>query len=366
MKRLVVKIGTNVLTRPDGSLDVTRVSALVDQVVGLRKLGWQVVIVSSGAVACGRTELRLDQDLDSVEQRQLYSAVGQVRLMDLYYRLFRDYGLSVGQVLTTKRNFETERERENQRACMEVMLEHGVVPVVNENDTVSVTELMFTDNDELSGLVASMMDAQNLVILSNIDGIYDGDPADPASKVIRRVEPDDDLSGYIRTGKSSFGRGGMLTKTSIAQKVALEGIRVIIANGKKDNILVDLAACLGGRENLTPALTPVFTEFVPAATPVSSVKKWIAHSEGFAKGAVTVNRNALKAITGNDAASLLLVGVTAVEGEFEEGDIIRILDEKGRAVALGKSSYSSAEVADNLGKHDLKPLVHYDYLYLNQ
>jgi glutamate 5-kinase len=176
------------------------------------------------------------------------------------------------------------------------------------------------------------------------------------------VEPDDDLSRYIRTGKSSFGRGGMLTKTSIAQKVALEGIRVIIANGKRDNMLVDLAACLGGRENLTP----VFTEFVPAATPVSSVKKWIAHSEGFAKGAVTVNRNALKAITGNDAASLLLVGVTAVEGEFEEGDIIRIVDEKGRAVALGKSSYSSAEVADNLGKHDLKPLVHYDYLYLNQ
>ena len=166
MKRLVVKIGSNVLTRPDGTLDVTRVSALVDQVVCLRREGYAVVIVSSGAVACGRTELRLDDDLDSVEQRQLYSAVGQVRLMDLYYRLFRDYGLQVGQILTTKRNFETERERDNQRACMEVMLAHGVVPVVNENDTVSVTELMFTDNDELSGLIAEMVGAQALVLLS--------------------------------------------------------------------------------------------------------------------------------------------------------------------------------------------------------
>ncbi len=365
-ERLVIKIGSNVLTRADGTLDVTRMSALVDQIVRLRGLGYEIIVVSSGAVACGRSLVKKHGKLDSVEQRQLYSAVGQVRLINLYYSLFRDYGISIGQVLTMKESFATRKEYLNQRSCMEVMLANGVIPIVNENDTVSVTELMFTDNDELSGLVASMMDAQNLVILSNIDGIYDGDPADPASKVIRRVEPDDDLSGYIRTGKSSFGRGGMLTKTSIAQKVALEGIRVIIANGKKDNILVDLAACLGGRENLTPALTPVFTEFVPAATPVSSVKKWIAHSEGFAKGAVTVNRNALKAITGNDAASLLLVGVTAVEGEFEEGDIIRILDEKGRAVALGKSSYSSAEVAENLGKHDLKPLVHYDYLYLNQ
>ncbi len=264
-ERLVIKIGSNVLTRADGTLDVTRMSALVDQIVRLRGLGYEIIVVSSGAVACGRSLVRKHGKLDSVEQRQLYSAVGQVRLINLYYSLFRDYGISIGQVLTMKESFATRKEYLNQRSCMEVMLANGVIPIVNENDTVSVTELMFTDNDELSGLVASMMDAQNLVILSNIDGIYDGDPADPASKVIRRVEPDDDLSGYIRTGKSSFGRGGMLTKTSIAQKVALEGIRVIIANGNKDNILADLAACLGGRENLTPALTPVFTEFVPAA-----------------------------------------------------------------------------------------------------
>lgn len=254
MKRLVVKIGSNVLTRPDGTLDVTRVSALVDQVVCLRREGYAVVIVSSGAVACGRTELRLDEDLDSVEQRQLYSAVGQVRLMDLYYRLFRDYGLQVGQILTTKRNFETERERDNQRACMEVMLAHGVVPVVNENDTVSVTELMFTDNDELSGLIAEMVGAQALVLLSNIPGLYDRNPGDPGAQVIRTVRSADDLSGCILEEKSAFGRGGMFSKYNTARRVAAGGIRVVIADGKRERILTDI---IQDPENT------VFTEFLP-------------------------------------------------------------------------------------------------------
>ena len=254
MKRIVVKIGTNVLTRADGTLDVTRVSALVDQVVALRHAGWSVVIVSSGAVACGRTELRLDNDLDSVEQRQLYSAVGQVRLMDLYYRLFRDYGLQVGQVLTTKRNFETERERENQRACMEVMLQHGVVPVVNENDTVSVTELMFTDNDELSGLIAEMVGAEALVLLSNISGIYDRPPGTEGACVIRTVHCADDLSACIGAEKSAFGRGGMFSKYNTARRVAANGIRVLIADGKRERILPDL---LERPDELE------FTEFLP-------------------------------------------------------------------------------------------------------
>ena len=254
MKRLVVKIGTNVLTRPDGTLDVTRVSALVDQVVFLRRQGWAVVLVSSGAVACGRTELRLDNDLDSVEQRQLYSAVGQVRLMDLYYRLFRDYGLQMGQVLTTRRNFETERERENQRACMGVMLSHGVVPIVNENDTVSVTELMFTDNDELSGLIAEMVGAQTLVLLSNIPGLYDRHPDDPDARVIRTVRCGEDLSGCISEEKSAFGRGGMFSKYNTARRVAASGIRVLIADGKRDRILPDL---------LEHPDSVVFTEFLP-------------------------------------------------------------------------------------------------------
>ena len=228
MKRIVVKIGSNALTRPDGRLDVTRMSALVDQ-------------MSSGAVACGRRELdNVDHELDSVEQRQLFSALGQAKLIGLYYDLFREYHIHVGQVLTMKENFEPGEQYRNQRACMTVMLENNVLPIVNENDTVSVTELMFTDNDELSGLIAQMMQADTLVLLSNIDGIYTGNPNDPQSQLIKEVAPNTDLTEYIQTEKSSAGRGGMQSKYATATKIQQAGIRVVIANGKRENVLVDL------------------------------------------------------------------------------------------------------------------------------
>ena len=236
-RRVVVKVGSNVLTRPDGKLDVTRVSAIVDQLVWLRQEGVEPILVSSGAMACGRGELQASRKLDHVAQRQLYSALGQVKLIGLYYDLFREHGVHVGQVLTMKESFSTRAEYLNQRACMGVMLDNGVIPIVNENDTVSVTELMFTDNDELSGLIATMMDADTLVILSNVDGIYDGDPKSPQSKIIPTLRYDQDLSRYIQAQKSGFGRGGMLTKGNIARKVAEEGIRVIIANGARENVL---------------------------------------------------------------------------------------------------------------------------------
>lgn len=241
MKKIVVKVGSNVLTRKDGKLDRTRVSALVDQIAWLRNNGHEVILVSSGAMASGRGELKVDHNLDSVEQRQLFSALGQAKLIGLYYDLFREYGMHVGQVLTMKENFEPGEQYENQKACMTVMLENDVIPIVNENDTVSVTELMFTDNDELSGLIALMMKADTLILLSNIDGIYTGNPDDPASQLIGRVEPGTDLSQYIQPEKSAFGRGGMHSKYTTASKVQQAGIRVIIANGERDDILVDLA-----------------------------------------------------------------------------------------------------------------------------
>ena len=240
MKKIVVKVGSNVLTRKDGKLDRTRVSALVDQIAWLRNNGHEVILVSSGAMASGRGELKVDHNLDSVEQRQLFSALGQAKLIGLYYDLFREYGMHVGQVLTMKENFEPGEQYENQKACMTVMLENDVIPIVNENDTVSVTELMFTDNDELSGLIAQMMKADTLILLSNIDGIYTGNPDDPTSQLISRVEPGTDLSQYIQPEKSAFGRGGMHSKYTTASKVQLAGIRVIIANGERDDILVDL------------------------------------------------------------------------------------------------------------------------------
>ena len=253
-RRIVIKIGSNVLTRKDGKLDVTRVSAIVDQVAWLRRHDIEVILVSSGAVACGRRELTVDHSLDSVEQRQLYSAVGQVKLVGLYYDLFREFGIHIGQVLTMKENFEPGEQYRNQQACMTVMLENDVLPIVNENDTVSVTELMFTDNDELSGLIAQMMNAETLILLSNIDGIYDGHPDEPASKIIPEVAPNTDLSQYIKEEKRAFGRGGMHSKYTTAQKVQKTGIRVIIANGERENILVDLI------EN---KLNVPHTEFIP-------------------------------------------------------------------------------------------------------
>ena len=236
-KRIVVKVGSNVLTTDTGKLDITRMSSLVDQIAWLRQNAYDVILVTSGAVACGRKELQVDHLLDSVEQRQLFSAMGQVKLINLYYDLFREYNIHIGQILTTKENFQSDRSYQNQKACMEVMLQNGVIPVVNENDTVSVTELMFTDNDELSGLIAQMLNAETLILLSNIDGIYTGNPSNPDSKVIRSVAPDQSLEEYILPSKSSAGRGGMESKYKTARLTADAGIKVIIANGNRSDIL---------------------------------------------------------------------------------------------------------------------------------
>lgn len=354
-KRLIIKVGSNVLTRKDGKLDVTRMSSIVDQVVWLKRNGYEVILISSGAVASGRNELRVNKKLDSVKQRQLFSALGQVKLIGLYYDLFREYNMHIGQVLTMKESFSTRDEYLNQRACMNVMLENGVIPIVNENDTVSVTELMFTDNDELAGLVASMMGADTLIILSNVDGIYNGNPKAPLSRVIPVVNYDRDLSEYIQDTKSNFGRGGMITKSNIARKVAEEGIKVVIANGKTNNILINLVS--------KPQET-LHTEFLPNPNPTSQVKKWIAHSESFAKGKIHINDKAEEALKGDKAVSLLLVGVTGIEGDFEEGDIINVVDNQGNTMAIGRSNYASDEARKLIGTHDLKPLIHYDYLYI--
>ena len=353
--RIAVKVGSNVLARRDGTLDVTRMSALVDQIAELHKAGVEIILISSGAVASGRSEIHPQKKLDSVDHGRLCSAVGQAKLINRYYELFREHGIPVGQVLTTKESFGTRRHYLNQKNCMTVMLENGVIPIVNENDTISVSELMFTDNDELSGLIASMMNTQALIILSNIDGIYNGSPADPQSSVIREIGHGKDLSNYIQTSKSNFGRGGMLTKTNIARKVADEGITVIIANGKRDNILVDL---------LQHPDETLCTRFVPSGEPVSSVKKWIAHSEGFAKGEIHINDCATKVLNSEKAVSILPVGITRIEGEFERDDIVRILDNQGKQIGVGKANCDSTQAREAIGKHGKKAVVHYDYLYI--
>lgn len=240
--RLTIKVGSNVLTGRDGMLNVSRMESLVGQIADLRGQGHEVVLVSSGAVAAGRGMIEDYKSLNPVAQRQLLSSVGQVKLIDQYKQLFDSRGVKIGQLLLTKQDLGSRLHYLNMKNCVEVLWQNGVVPVVNENDAVSLTGLMFTDNDELSGLIASMMDCQRLIILSNIDGIFDGDPSDPSSKVIREVARGASVSQYVRASKSDFGRGGMVTKCRIAQKTAQAGIDVFIANGGTEGVIAKLMA----------------------------------------------------------------------------------------------------------------------------
>lgn len=241
LKTLIIKIGTNVLTRPDGRLDITNISQLVDQIATLKKQGVRLVLISSGAVGAGRELLPDADQLDTVERRQMLSAIGQVRLMELYRQLFAGHDLLCAQVLATKGDFRDQQHYQNMYNCFQALLHDQVVPVVNENDVVAVTELMFTDNDELAGLVAEMLQADALAILSNVNGLYDGPPEAAQSQLIPYIDPlDESVLSLVQPDKSSLGRGGMGSKLATAQRTAKAGTRVFLGNGRKSNILLGL------------------------------------------------------------------------------------------------------------------------------
>ena len=313
-KKITVKVGSNVLTRPDGALNDERIAHLVDQIAALHHRGVEVVLVTSGAVAAGRGQVEPKRKRDTVSSRQLWSAVGQVKLMNRYADHFKRHGMSCAQVLTTKENFSDRTHYLNMKNCISTLIENKVVPIVNENDAISVTELMFTDNDELSGLIATMEGSEALVILSDIDGIYDAPPDRPGAKIIREITPKSKpLAKEISARKSNFGRGGMLTKYHIARKVSKGGIAVHIANGTVRNILLGIVDAAADIEH---------TRFVPGRRKASTVKRWISNSESFAKGVVVVNEGARRALTSERAVSLLPIGVVAVVGTFKKGDIV--------------------------------------------
>ena len=357
-RKITVKIGSNVLAKADGTLNVSRIAHLVDQIAALHQKGIEVVLVSSGAVAAGRALLEPAKRTDSVSKRQLWSALGQVKLISRYSDFFKEHGLLCAQVLTTKENFSSRGHYLNMKNCITTLLENRIIPIVNENDTISITELMFTDNDELSGLIASMVDSEALVILTNVDGIFSEHPQNKSAELIRhfginQVEPENALSG----GHSDFGRGGMITKFRIAKKLANSGIGVHIANGERQNILPDL---------LDKTKEVEHTYFEPSPKSPSGVKRWIAHSDGFTKGKVKINEGAYKALNSEKAVSLLPVGIVSVESEFKKGDLIKIVDQAGKMVGLGKARYSSDKVALEKESEKQKALVHYDYLYLEK
>jgi glutamate 5-kinase len=352
--KIIVKIGSNVLTQDNGMPDVARMEHLVEQITQLKKQGKEVIVVSSGAVASGRSLITVSEKADAVTSRQLLAAVGQVKLINTYSELFSRHQLLCAQVLVTKEDFRDRQHYLNLKNCFGVILQNNVIPIVNENDVISVTELMFTDNDELAGLIASMLNADALIILSNVNGIYNGDPKNPQSEVITEIAPAaTGFAAFITAQRSQFGRGGMLTKCHMAHKVAQLGIAVHIANGKTENILPQL---------LNQEV--VNTRFIPHKS-TSGRKKWIAHAENYAKGAVQINAGAKTALTSAKATSLLPVGVIKIIGAFQKGDIIKIVDENEKLVGQGMAEYSSDKAQERLGQQHQKALVHYDYLFLN-
>jgi len=355
--RIAIKVGSNVITKSDGSLNDGRILRLVEDVAILYKRGIEVVLVSSGAVAAGRSEVSPSKKTNIIAAKQIWAAIGQVKLMSSYQFLFGKYGIHAGQMLATKESFRDRRHYLNMKNCISAMLENKVLPIVNENDTISINELMFTDNDELSGLISSMMDCDSLIILSNVDGVYNGVPGHTGTELINKIDEDsEDLDQYISSEKSGFGRGGMITKCSIARKIASQGIDVFIANGTRDSIITDIV-----RRKDVP-----YTHFVASAKRETGVKKWLSHSDTFAKGAVIINNGAKEALLGERATSLLMIGITRVDGFFKSGDIVRIFDEKGNNIGLGKSQYDSKKAEQHIGEKLSKPFIHYDYLVINE
>ena len=352
-QRIVIKVGSNVLTQTDGLPDLARISHLVEQMASIKKRGCEVILVSSGAVASGRSMITISEKSDAVAMRQLLASIGQVKLINTYSDLFSRYDMLCSQILVTKEDFRDRLHYLNMRNCLEVLLQHQVIPVVNENDVVSVTELMFTDNDELAGLIAAMLNAQGLIILTNVDGIYDRDPSLAEAKLIEEIEGTTaDFSSFITSGRSQFGRGGMITKSTMAQKTAQLGITVHIANGTRNDILTDVL------DDKIP-----HTRFT-ADKSKSGKKKWIAHSAHTATGSVRVNDGAKTALTSNKATSLLPVGIIKVVEDFNKGEIIKLVDEQDKMIGLGIAEYGSDKARERIGQKNQKPLVHYDYLYL--
>ncbi len=351
-KRIAIKIGTQVLTRENGLLDKSRMDEITRQISGVRKSGTEVILISSGAVAAGKSVYVPEQKIDTVSLRQLWASLGQVKLIQHYSSFFEKYNTLCSQVLVTREDFRSRGHYLNMKNCFTVLLNQGIIPVVNENDVVSVTELMFTDNDELAALVATMMNVDCLVMLTSVDGIMKS--LDERQQVLMEtIKPGDkSFEKFVLSGKSLFGKGGMLTKAMMAHKVAEAGIEVRIANGFKNNIIPDV---------LNNAAS--FTRFVPASGK-TSIKKWLQHSFGFEKGAVIINEGAVKALRTLKAASLLPVGITSVEGEFKKGDLITIYDENRKQIGLGIAQYNDELASQKIGRQREKPLIHYDYLFL--
>ncbi|PFG28225.1 gamma-glutamyl kinase [Corynebacterium renale] len=353
-KRIVVKLGSSSVTNPDSfAADAERINHIVDALQSRMGRGSDVIVVSSGAVAAGMQPLGMDRRPRSLASKQAAAAVGQLNLAYEWGRSFARYGRVMGQVLLTAGDIGDRARARNAQRTIDRLRQLGAVPVINENDTVATSELNFGDNDRLSALVAHLVSADALVLLSDVDGLYDRNPADPDAKFISEVRDAADLEGVVAGEGGAVGTGGMASKVSAARLASRGGIPVLLTS----------ASSIG------PALTNagVGTVFHPEENRLSAWKFWALYAADTG-GWLRIDEGAMKAVT-RGGTSLLAVGITELGGDFHAGQIVDILGPAGQIVGRGEVAYDSTVLETMLGKHthelpvdQQRPVVHADYL----
>ncbi len=351
VKRVVIKIGSGVISNTDG-LDLDRIATLCADVHQLRQRGYEVILVSSGAVAAGKADLGIVGKPKTIPLKQAAAAIGQSRLMRAYKDALRIHGLKAGQVLLTRDDLANRRRYLNARNTLMTLLEYGIVPIINENDTVVVDEIRFGDNDNLSAMATNLVEAQLLVILSDVDGLYNSDPRhNPDASLISEVERlTPDIEAMAGCEGTDLGTGGMTTKLKAAKRATLYGAGTAIINGRTPHNLLYL---FDGHE--------LGTYFLPARDPMAARKHWIAFTKK-PKGRLILDEGAQKAVT-ERGKSLLPSGILKIDGSFERGDAVRLCNHDGTEFAKGVTNYTSAELSRILGKKtkEIETILGYQY-----
>ncbi|ABL00551.1 glutamate 5-kinase [Pelobacter propionicus] len=352
IKRVVVKIGSRVLTDDEGALDMGVIGRICGDIASLRRQGRQVVLVSSGAIAAGRSELGMTEKPRTIPHKQAAAAIGQTRMMRAYEESFAPHGLKVAQVLLTREDLASRQRFLNARATLDALLGFGVIPVINENDTVVVEEIKFGDNDNLSALVTNVAEAGLLVIMTDIEGFYSADPrSNPDAVLVPLVQGiTREIERAAGGSGSSVGTGGMATKVAAAKKAAKNGVPTIIVPGKREGIIATLMA---GQE--------VGTLFLPLDACLNRRKHWLAYSLKPA-GRIIVDDGAREVLL-KKGKSLLPSGVLRVEGRFERGACVRVCGSDEQEFARGLSDYSSSEIARLAGQRSsrIEAILGYRY-----
>jgi len=354
-KRIVAKFGTSLLTAGSDHLNQDVMSSLVTQVAQLHKQGLELVIVSSGAIASGRYKLGLTKKLKGIPFKQVLASVGQARLMQTYEQLFGQHDITVAQALLTKAELSERAGYLNARNTLLALMELRVICIVNENDVVAVDEIegaKFGDNDSLSAMVANLVDADLLLILTDIAGLYAADPHRyPDAHLIRQVDRiDSEIERLAADTSSSLGTGGMITKIEAAKLAVASGVTMIIADGREPNIILRVAA---GES--------VGTLFPPATSKLESRKRWMLSGLS-TRGKLVIDSGAALALK-KERRSLLAAGIKKIEGAFQRGDTVNIYDSDGSRLACGITNYSSTDIEAIKGSHSGKitALLGYDY-----